>query len=68
MSSGKGDCALIRDTLVAKGTSATMLRTFRWLVSANFRGVDGHGVAHLSSYLTMIERGKIVRKRNRGSI
>jgi ureidoglycolate dehydrogenase (NAD+) len=29
------------------------------LVWANLRGVDGHGVARLSSYLTLIERGEI---------
>ena len=29
------------------------------LVWANLRGIDGHGVSRLPSYLKMIERGEI---------
>ncbi len=50
----------IRDALVAKGASATDAADVAdGLVWANLRGVDGHGVARLSSYLTLIERGEI---------
>ena len=50
----------IRDALIAKGASATDAADVAdGLVWANLRGVDGHGVARLSSYLTLIERGEI---------
>jgi ureidoglycolate dehydrogenase (NAD+) len=50
----------IRETLVAKGASVTDAAIVaEGLVWANLRGVDGHGVARLSSYLTLIERGEI---------
>jgi ureidoglycolate dehydrogenase (NAD+) len=50
----------IREVLVAKGASAADAASVAdGLVWANLRGVDGHGVARLSSYLTLIERGEI---------
>ena len=50
----------IREVLVAKGAStADAASVADGLVWANLRGVDGHGVARLSSYLTLIERGEI---------
>jgi ureidoglycolate dehydrogenase (NAD+) len=50
----------IRETLVAKGASTADAEIVaEGLVWANLRGVDGHGVARLSSYLTLIERGEI---------
>jgi ureidoglycolate dehydrogenase (NAD+) len=50
----------IREVLVAKGAStADAASVADGLVWANLRGVDGHGVARLFSYLTLIERGEI---------
>lgn len=50
----------IRDALLAKGASASdAADVANGLVWANLRGIDGHGVARLSSYLTLIERGEI---------
>ncbi len=50
----------IRDALTAKGASAADAGTVAdGLVWANLRGVDGHGVSRLPSYLMMIERGEI---------
>jgi ureidoglycolate dehydrogenase (NAD+) len=50
----------IGDALTAKGASAADARTVaEGLVWANLRGVDGHGVSRLPSYLKMIERGEI---------
>jgi LDH2 family malate/lactate/ureidoglycolate dehydrogenase len=50
----------IRDALVAKGARAEDAAVVaEGLVWANLRGVDGHGVSRLPSYLKMIERGQI---------
>ncbi len=50
----------IREVLVARGANAADAAVVAdGLVWANLRGVDGHGVARLSSYLTLIERGEI---------
>jgi len=50
----------IGDVLVAKGAIvADATSVAEGLVWANLRGVDGHGVARLPSYLTLIERGEI---------
>jgi ureidoglycolate dehydrogenase (NAD+) len=50
----------IGDALTAAGASASDAATVAdGLVWANLRGIDGHGVSRLSSYLTMIERGGI---------
>lgn len=50
----------VRDALIAKGASAAdAADVAEGLVWANLRGVDGHGVARLPSYLTLIERGEI---------
>jgi ureidoglycolate dehydrogenase (NAD+) len=50
----------IRDALEAKGASAADATIVAdGLVWANLRGVDGHGVSRLPSYLKMIERGEI---------
>ena len=50
----------IGDVLIAKGASAADAGTVaEGLVWANLRGVDGHGVSRLPSYLNMIERGEI---------
>jgi ureidoglycolate dehydrogenase (NAD+) len=50
----------IRDALMAKGASAEDATIVAdGLVWANLRGVDGHGVSRLPSYLKMIERGAI---------
>ena len=50
----------IRAALEATGASAADAASVaEGLVWANLRGVDGHGVSRLSSYLKMIERGGI---------
>jgi ureidoglycolate dehydrogenase (NAD+) len=50
----------IRDALVAKGASAEDAAIVaEGLVWANMRGVDGHGVSRLPTYLSLIERGEI---------
>ena len=50
----------IRDALIAKGARAADAGVVAdGLVWANLRGVDGHGVSRLPSYLDMIERGEI---------
>jgi ureidoglycolate dehydrogenase (NAD+) len=50
----------IRDALVAEGARAEdAVVVAEGLVWANLRGVDGHGVSRLPSYLKMIERGEI---------
>jgi ureidoglycolate dehydrogenase (NAD+) len=50
----------IRDALTAKGAGAENAAAVAdGLVWANLRGVDGHGVSRLPSYLKMIERGEI---------
>jgi ureidoglycolate dehydrogenase (NAD+) len=50
----------IRDALIAKGASVADAGVVAdGLVWANLRGVDGHGVSRLPSYLNMIERGEI---------
>ena len=50
----------IRDALMAKGARAEdAVVVAEGLVWANLRGVDGHGVSRLPSYLKMIERGQI---------
>jgi ureidoglycolate dehydrogenase (NAD+) len=50
----------IRDALVAKGARAEDAAVVaEGLIWANLRGVDGHGVSRLPSYLRMIERGQI---------
>lgn len=50
----------ICDALTAKGANVADARTVaEGLVWANLRGVDGHGVSRLPSYLKMIERGEI---------
>jgi ureidoglycolate dehydrogenase (NAD+) len=50
----------IRDALVAKGARREDAAAVAdGLVWANLRGVDGHGVSRLPSYLKMIERGDI---------
>jgi ureidoglycolate dehydrogenase (NAD+) len=50
----------IRDALVAKGAGAPDAAIVAdGLVWANLRGVDGHGVSRLPSYLTLMERGEI---------
>jgi ureidoglycolate dehydrogenase (NAD+) len=50
----------IRDALTAKGASAADATTVSdGLVWANLRGLDGHGVSRLPSYLQMISRGEI---------
>ena len=57
----------IRDALMAAGArteDATIVAD--GLVWANLRGVDGHGVSRLPSYLKMIDRGDIDVKANRG--
>ena len=58
---GHGELArFIREVLAAKGASAADAASVAdGLVWANLRGVDGHGIARLSSYLTLIERGGI---------
>ena len=58
---GHGELArFIREVLAAKGASAADAASVAdGLVWANLRGVDGHGIARLSSYLTLIERGEI---------
>ncbi len=58
-----GDEELARficDALTAKGASAADAGVVAdGLVWANLRGVDGHGVSRLPSYLNMIDRGEI---------
>ena len=50
----------IRDALMARGACAEDATVVAdGLVWANLRGVDGHGVSRLPSYLKMIERGDI---------
>jgi ureidoglycolate dehydrogenase (NAD+) len=50
----------IRDALMSKGASAADAAIVGdGLVWANLRGVDGHGVSRLPSYLKMIEGGEI---------
>jgi ureidoglycolate dehydrogenase (NAD+) len=50
----------IGDALVAKGARAVDAAVVaEGLVWANLRGVDGHGVSRLPSYLRMIDRGDI---------
>ncbi len=50
----------IRDALMAKGARAEdAVVVAEGLVWANLRGIDGHGVSRLPSYLKMIERGEI---------
>ena len=50
----------IRDALMTKGASVADAGVVAdGLVWANLRGVDGHGVSRLASYLDMIERGEI---------
>ena len=50
----------VRDALRAKGASAADASVVAdGLVWANLRGVDGHGVSRLPSYLKMLERGEI---------
>jgi ureidoglycolate dehydrogenase (NAD+) len=50
----------IRDALVAKGAREADASTVAdGLVWANLRGVDGHGVSRLPSYLKMIDGGEI---------
>jgi ureidoglycolate dehydrogenase (NAD+) len=50
----------IRDALVAKGARAEDAAVVaEGLIWANLRGVDGHGISRLPSYLKMIERGQI---------
>ena len=50
----------IGDALVAKGARAEDAAVVaEGLVWANLRGVDGHGVSRLASYLRMIDRGDI---------
>lgn len=50
----------IRDALVVKGARAgDAIIVAEGLVWANLRGIDGHGVSRLPSYLKMIERGQI---------
>jgi ureidoglycolate dehydrogenase (NAD+) len=50
----------IREALTANGASAADAGAVAdGLVWANLRGVDGHGVSRLPSYLNMIERGEI---------
>lgn len=50
----------IRAALRAKGASAADAGVVAdGLVWANLRGVDGHGVSRLPSYLKMLERGEI---------
>ena len=50
----------IRDALMARGACAEDAAVVAdGLVWANLRGVDGHGVSRLPSYLKMIERGDI---------
>lgn len=53
----------IRDALMAKGARAEdAVVVAEGLVWANLRGIDGHGVSRLPSYLKMIERGEIDAK------
>ena len=50
----------IRDALMAKDARAEdAVVVAEGLVWANLRGIDGHGVSRLPSYLKMIERGEI---------
>ena len=50
----------IRDALMAKGARAEdAVVVAEGLVWANLRGIDGHWVPRLPSYLKMIERGEI---------
>jgi ureidoglycolate dehydrogenase (NAD+) len=50
----------IRDTLASRGASvADAAAVAEGLLWANLRGVDGHGVSRLPSYLKMIERREI---------
>jgi ureidoglycolate dehydrogenase (NAD+) len=53
----------IGDALIAKGASATDAAVVaEGLVWANLRGIDGHGVSRLPSYLRMLESGEIDAK------
>jgi ureidoglycolate dehydrogenase (NAD+) len=50
----------ITDTLTAAGAAAADAAAVAdGLIWANLRGVDGHGVSRLASYLAMIKRGDI---------
>ena len=50
----------IIDVLIAKGAGASDAATVaEGLVWANLRGVDGHGVSRLPTYLKMVEAGEI---------
>src|ERR1700733_11071493 len=50
----------IGDALKAAGASAADAAAVAdGLIWANLRGVDGHGVSRLSSYLAMIKRGDV---------
>jgi ureidoglycolate dehydrogenase (NAD+) len=53
----------IRDALRAKGASVADASVVAdGLIWANLRGIDGHGVSRLPSYLKLLERGEIDTK------
>ena len=56
----EGLARFIRDALKAAGASAADAAAVAdGLIWANLRGVDGHGVSRLPSYLAMIKRGDV---------
>jgi len=55
-----GLARFVSDALVASGASAAdAAEVADGLIWANLRGIDGHGVSRLPSYLAMIERGDV---------
>ena len=60
MVSGEELARFISDALKASGASAAdAAEVAEGLIWANLRGVDGHGVSRLPSYLAMIKRGDV---------